>query len=166
LDNQPAELSGYGPVPADLARRIAADGVWRRILTDPASGTILDYGRTTYRPPTALADYIRARDRVCRFPTCQTPASRCDLDHQTPYPAGETKPDNLWTLCRRHHRLKDQHTGWTVVGDPTEKVTWTSPTGRTYDSYPYHYQDDDPVPIRVPEPSREIPNSADDPAPF
>jgi len=69
LDNQPAELSGYGPIPADLARRIAADGAWRRILTDPITGTILDYGRTTYRPPTALADYVRARDRVCRFPT-------------------------------------------------------------------------------------------------
>jgi len=51
LDNQPAELNGYGPIPADLARRIAADGTWRRILTEPVSGAILDYGRSTYRPP-------------------------------------------------------------------------------------------------------------------
>ena len=168
LDNQPAELSGYGPVPAELARRIAADGTWRRILTDPVSGTILDYGRTTYRPPAALADYVRSRDRVCRFPTCQRPAAQCDLDHKKPYPQGETNPDNLWTLCLRHHRLKDQHTGWTVIGNPNEKVTWTSPTGRTYESYPYQYQDDAAVIAKPPEPPPpvKITNPADDPPPF
>ncbi|MGH4019142.1 MAG: DUF222 domain-containing protein, partial [Pseudonocardiaceae bacterium] len=36
LDEQPAELAGYGPLPAHVARQLAADGVWRRILTDPA----------------------------------------------------------------------------------------------------------------------------------
>ncbi|HEX2289124.1 MAG TPA: hypothetical protein VHH53_02770, partial [Pseudonocardiaceae bacterium] len=28
LDDQPAELVGYGPIPADLAREIAAEGTW------------------------------------------------------------------------------------------------------------------------------------------
>ncbi|WP_300009964.1 DUF222 domain-containing protein, partial [Pseudonocardia sp.] len=48
-DDQPCELSGYGPIPAHLARDIATDAVWRRLLVDPASGTLLDYGRTVYR---------------------------------------------------------------------------------------------------------------------
>ena len=35
LDDDPAELTGYGPIPAEMARRIARDGTWRRLLTDP-----------------------------------------------------------------------------------------------------------------------------------
>jgi hypothetical protein len=34
LDEQPAELVGYGPIPAPLARQIAAEGTWRRLLTE------------------------------------------------------------------------------------------------------------------------------------
>jgi hypothetical protein len=55
LDELPGDLAGYGPIPAHLARQIAADpnSTWRRLLTDARSGTLLDYGRTTYRPPAA-----------------------------------------------------------------------------------------------------------------
>src|ERR1051325_9069076 len=66
----PAELVGYGSIPAPLAREIAADSVWRRLITDPLSGALLDHGRTTYRPPAALADFVRARDGHCRHPLC------------------------------------------------------------------------------------------------
>ena len=31
LDDDPCELTGYGPIPADLGRRIAANGTWRRL---------------------------------------------------------------------------------------------------------------------------------------
>lgn len=141
LDDRPAELVGHGAIPAEQARRLAADGVWRRLRTDPATGVVLDYGRTTYRPPQALADYVRARDRVCRFPTCHRPAGRADLDHQRRYRSGgSTAAGNLWALCRRHHLLKDHHPGWSVCGDPGGSVTWTSPTGRTYTSEPYDHR--------------------------
>jgi hypothetical protein len=73
LDNHPGELAGYGPITAQTARHLAADATWRRILTDPISGTVLDVGRTTYRPPQALADHVRIRDRTCRFPGCRHP---------------------------------------------------------------------------------------------
>ena len=33
------------------AREIAVEGTWRRLLTDPASGTLLDHGRTTDSHP-------------------------------------------------------------------------------------------------------------------
>jgi hypothetical protein len=85
-DDQPGDLAGYGPVPAGMARQAAAEGVWRRLVTDPITGALLDYGRTTYRPPTDLADFTRARDLTCRFPSCRQPATRCDLDHTTPTP--------------------------------------------------------------------------------
>jgi hypothetical protein len=64
-DDQPCGLTGHGPIPAEPAREIAADAVWKRPLTDPASGGLLDHGRTTHRPPRALADHVRARDLEC-----------------------------------------------------------------------------------------------------
>ena len=131
LDEQPADLAGYGPITAGEARRLAADGRWRRLLTDPATGTLLDHGRRTYPPPAALADHIRARDHTCRFPTCRQPAATADLDHTTPYPAGPTTEANLAALCRHHHRLK-HHAGWTLTQDAGATLTWTTPTGHRH----------------------------------
>jgi hypothetical protein len=139
LDDQPGELAGHGPIPATLARAIAADpdSTWRRVLTDPASGALLDVGRTSYRPPAALAEHVRARDRTCRFPGCRLTAERCDLDHLHRYPDGPTSAGNLATQCRHHHRLKHQG-GWHVHADPDTPglLHWTTPTGRTYTTRP------------------------------
>jgi hypothetical protein len=138
-DEQPGELTGYGPITANQARRIAADhsGTWRRLLTDPTTGALLDYGRTTYRPPRDLADFVIARDRTCIFPTCQRNARRCDLDHGQPFDAGGTTcPHNLHPLCRRHHRAK-HHAGWTVAHQPDGTYRWTSPTGHHYTVQPH-----------------------------
>jgi hypothetical protein len=147
--DQPGELAGYGSIPAALARRIAEDprATWHRLLTDPVDGGLLDYGRTTYRPPANLNDHVRARDVTCRFFGCQQPSDRTDLDHTQPYPAGPTSADNLGALCRTHHRLKHE-TGWTLEQDQGNFI-WTSPTGRTY--------------TRTPEPIGDVP---DDPPPF
>jgi hypothetical protein len=71
LDDQPAHLTGYGPITAETARRLAADtsGTWRRLLTDPDTGALLDISQHRYRPPQRLRDYLAARDDVCAFPT-------------------------------------------------------------------------------------------------
>jgi hypothetical protein len=45
-DDLSEDLAGYGPIPAAVARDLAAAGTWRRILTDPASGRPVDYGTT------------------------------------------------------------------------------------------------------------------------
>ncbi|MQA86404.1 MAG: DUF222 domain-containing protein [Streptosporangiales bacterium] len=143
LDNRPGELAGYGPIPAQMARELAACGTWRRLLTDPATGALLDYGRTAYRPPAALAEFVRARDVTCRFPGCRQPAWRSDLDHVIPYPHGPTAAENLGPLCRRHHDLKQQP-GWNVRRDPDGSYTWTSPTGHTYVTPPPDTHTDPP----------------------
>jgi hypothetical protein len=115
LDEQAGELAGYGPIPADVARALAADATWQRLLTDPVSGQLLDYGRNTYRPPAALADFVRARDHHCVFPGCLRSADACDIDHETPYPEGATSGDNLGCLCR-HHRVSRMRLGGSDVG--------------------------------------------------
>jgi hypothetical protein len=159
LDERPGELTGYGPIPAALARELAADGTWRRLLTDPATGALRDYGRTTYRPPAALAGHLRARDGTCRFPGCRYPAHRCDLDHTVGYPDGPTSEDNLGALCRHHHRLKHR-TDWHVSQGENATFTWTSPTGRRYTTKP------EPLAEPVPRPEPDVPPSDHDPPPF
>lgn len=139
--DSPGELAGYGPITAPTARRIAASGTWRRLLIDPASGRLLDYGRTTYQPPADLAGHIIARDRVCTFPHCAAPAHRCDIDHAVPWPAGGTDAGNCAVLCRRHHRVKT-HTRWSLARPDQHTGIWTSPSGHTYPSHPPSYGSD------------------------
>ena len=124
-------------VPAITAWALAAGGTWRRLITDPASGVVLDIGRTRYRPPAGLADLVRARDKTCVFPTCQTPASRCDIDHLTPWSeGGTTSLDNLAVLCQAHHRLK--HTpGWALTRNQASGVlSWHTPDKTVYQRHP------------------------------
>ncbi len=84
--DEPAELDGYGPIPADTARHLAAHAPsFHRILTHPETGAYLSYSRTTYRVPADLARYLRTRDGTCRFPGCARRATTCDLDHTTPW---------------------------------------------------------------------------------
>ncbi|SHH53578.1 HNH endonuclease [Jatrophihabitans endophyticus] len=109
MDDEPAELDGFGPLPASIARAIAADpsGTWQRLLTDPV-GQLVDCSRR-YRPAAPLAEFVMARDRTCRFPRCPRPARRTELDHQIPWEdGGTTTADNLECLCSRHHHLKHQ----------------------------------------------------------
>ena len=132
LAENPGQLAGYGAIPASVARELAADGKWKRFVTDPQTGNLLDYGRQSYEPPQALIDFLIARDRTCRFPGCRRSAALSDIDHaQSWETGGRTSPDNLGALCRRHHRLKT-HDGWKIESRPDGSCTWTSPLGKVY----------------------------------
>jgi hypothetical protein len=135
VGEEPGELAGYGPVPASMARRLAATASWRKVAVDPVTGTVTAIGRTPYTPSAALADLVRMRDATCRFPGCRQPARRCDLDHVVPWPDGPTTAGNLAALCRHHHRLKHQ-TRWTVRAGPDGELLWTSPAGQRYPTFP------------------------------
>ena len=137
LDDLPGELAGYGPIPADMARAIAQDGTWRRLLTDPATGTLVDRGTVTYRPGADLTAFVMARDVTCTSMGCGQPAWRCELDHREPFdpsrPADEqTTADNLDARCKHHHELKTSG-GWTVRRIPESGACeWTDPWGITF----------------------------------
>lgn len=146
-DDEPAHLGGYGPVDAGTARALAAGGVWRRLVTDPLSGAVLDLGRTRYRPTTELAEHVVARDRTCARPGCGVPAESCDLDHTLEFHArpgsdpderpalGSTGAGNLGPLCRRDHRLKTD--GGFVLRQVRPGVfEWLTPTGHRYRCVP------------------------------
>ncbi|MFD1506470.1 HNH endonuclease signature motif containing protein [Georgenia yuyongxinii] len=131
--DEPGTLHGYGPIDPATARALALGGTWRRLVTDPLSGTVLDIGQARYRPPADLAALVRARDRTCFRPGCGADADGCELDHSQAFArGGSTAYANLGAGCSIDHRLK-------TVGDfQVRQVSpgvfdWTSRrTGRTY----------------------------------
>jgi len=132
LAENPGQLSGYGAIPASVARELASDATWKRFVTDPITGNLLDFGREKYEPPQVLVDFLLARDRTCRFPGCRQPASRTDIDHAHSWESGgETSLENLGLLCRRHHRLKT-HGRWSLISNQDGSCEWTSPVGKKY----------------------------------
>ncbi|OLT06007.1 hypothetical protein BJF90_19170 [Pseudonocardia sp. CNS-004] len=164
LDEQACELAGHGPIPAELAREIAADATLKRLIYDPASGALLDHGRTTYRPPAALADFVRARDVHCRGPICGSRAIDSELDHVIPYPTGPTSAENLMSGCGHDHHAKHAP-GWHVRARPDGRIEWTTPTGHRYYSDPYDYRthhqpapESEPAPAAAPPPRHTHPH--------
>jgi hypothetical protein len=165
----PAELVGHGPVDPQLARTLAADATWRRLLTDPDDRTLLSVGTTTYRPGAVLARQVRTRDRSCRFPACDRPARGCDLDHTTPFDGltGLTAEHNLGPLCPHHHRYK--HSCPTRSPAPPRLTQpapghfrWTLATGHHYAVHPPPLLDaDDPLHRRASADVSSGPSPAD-----
>ncbi|MEV5966495.1 HNH endonuclease signature motif containing protein [Kribbella sp. NPDC051952] len=138
LDDDPAELTGYGPIPADMARRIAADGTWRRLLTDPTNGTVLEASTTRHDPGVLVTETLLARHPVCAWPGCNRTSRDCDRDHTTPFArTGTTSLTGLAPYCEYHHVIKDTPAwGWTTTSHPDGSITLTTPTGHRYTTVP------------------------------
>jgi hypothetical protein len=137
-DDKPGTLSGYGPVSAGHARELAGseDSDWYRVLTDPVTGIVVDYGRIRYRPTIPLREIVNARDQRCCALDCYVPASQSEFDHTIPFrdPQGKTAYDSTGPACSFHNKLKEL--GWTVRQLRPGHFVWVSPAGRMYDSIP------------------------------
>ena len=48
---------------------------------------------------------------TCRWPGCDKPVDKADVDHTVPYPFGPTHPSNTKHYCRMHHLIKTFHSG-------------------------------------------------------
>ena len=130
----PALLPGYGAIPPETVRALAARARLRPVINGRELGA-----EPHYRPSAALAEFVRCRELTCRFPGCDRPAEVADIDHTVPYPLGPTHPSNLKLLCRLHHLLKTFYAGpggWADRQLPDGRVIWTSPSGRTYTTKP------------------------------
>ena len=118
-------------VPADVIAELARSATLRPLVhpTDAVS-------ERGYTPSRSLADFVRCRDLTCRFPGCDKPATRCDVDHTIPYSAGgPTQASNLKSLCRLHHLIKT-FWHWRDQQLPDGTLIWTSPSGQTYVTTP------------------------------
>lgn len=94
----------HGPsMAAETARRLACDGSVVKLLEND-DGEPLNLGRKTRTISAPLRRALSARDKGCRFPGCCN-ARYLDAHHIVHWAnGGETKPANLVSLCRFHHR--------------------------------------------------------------
>ena len=131
---QVAEVEGVGPIPAEVARRLACDA--HVVLSVEArDGSILDQGRARRDPTVAQRIEIARRDKGCRFPGC-TFTEFTDVHHVRHWiRGGATNLDNLVTLCDRHHRAVHE-LGWVMRGDANAVLSFISPHGRVMKSVP------------------------------
>ncbi|NMN98250.1 HNH endonuclease signature motif containing protein [Antrihabitans stalactiti] len=132
-----------------------------------------------YRPNAETTALVRARDQHCRFPGCNVPAAKCQLDHieefdQTnPPDGGLTLPENLQCLCQLHHTLKTLKL-WRAEALPGSRIRWTSshgehfittPGGRTTAVPPAHLKPKLTI-TRNPELPAPPTTQPEEPAPF
>ena len=135
-DERVCELTTGERATLAFAAVLLCTGWARRILRDPATGTIMDMGRRTRLFTRTQRRALVYRDRGCVFPGCDRPAKFCDAHHIKPWEQGGlTDLINGVLTCRRHHLLL--HNGWDLTRNPTTGVvTVTSPNGRTFTRQP------------------------------
>ena len=110
-----AELDHVGPVPVEVARRLACDASIVRVVTAGPSEP-LDLGRMTRVPSSAQRRAVILRDRLCRFPGCDRPPAWGDVHHILHWPdGGRTDLCNLILLCRRHHTMLHSRGGFRLA---------------------------------------------------
>ncbi|HEY2198194.1 MAG TPA: DUF222 domain-containing protein, partial [Mycobacterium sp.] len=106
--NAPATVSGYGPIPAAVARDLVSGAVsdkrsraiLRRLYAHPKSGALVAMESRARLFPRGLAAFIGLRDQRCRTPYCDAPIRH--RDHARPWAgSGETSAGNGLGLCER-----------------------------------------------------------------
>jgi hypothetical protein len=131
----PGYLPGFGILPAESVRDLAKTATLKPVIVP--TGAAPDPG---YRPSAKNADFIKWRDLTCRWPGCDKPAERCDLDHTKPWPFGPTHPSNNKPYCRCHHLIKTfcgGPGGWIDEQLPDGTIVLTAPTGHIYSTEPH-----------------------------
>ncbi|NKX78304.1 DUF222 domain-containing protein [Gordonia amicalis] len=144
LNDSAAEVVGYGPVPAEVARELVSASVspdgetastLRRLYARPSDGALVTMESRSRGFPPALAHFIRLRDQRCRTPYCGAPIT--EIDHAKPHRHdGPTSEANADGICVTHNRAKEAD-GWTysvrVAGD-IRVIDVITPTGARHRS--------------------------------
>jgi len=117
------EIPGIGPIPVEVARRLAADSILSVLVTDGVDVTAVSRSDRTI--PAAVRRALIERDQVCVVPGCEV-RDALENDHVHEFGrGGPTALDNLARLCHWHHYLKThQRYRLERVGDGW---TWTPP---------------------------------------
>lgn len=137
---EPALVPGHGPIPAGIARQLAArsaragTGRLRRLYTHPETGALVALESKSRRFTGGLADFIDLRDQTCRTPWCDAPIRHHDhiSDHAA---GGPTAAGNGQGLCEACNHTK-QAPGWRAGPGPDGLIETTTPTRHSYVSYP------------------------------
>jgi hypothetical protein len=143
-DDAAAVMSGYGPIPAGVARGLVKKAVvdkrsqatLRRLYRHPKSGRLVAMESRSRLFPKGLAKFIDLRDQTCRTPYCDAPIRH--HDHAHPHRrGGRTNVGNGLGECERCNYAKESP-GWQVTAGADESGVHTAdfetPTGHRYRS--------------------------------
>jgi hypothetical protein len=141
MDDEPATVRGYGPIPADVARYLISTGQAQALATlrrlyASTDGVLVGRDSTRSRFPDGLADLLHVRDGdLCRTPWCNAPIRH--TDHIVPKSeGGPTTFRNGQGLCEACNIAKEA-IGWRArprPGPDGHAVHTTTPTGHRYTS--------------------------------
>jgi hypothetical protein len=142
--DEPAQLIGYGPVPAAVARQLVLGpsddtAMWlRRLYTAPDTGELAAMDSRRRGFAANQRHFLRIRDQHCRTPWCEAPIRH--IDHIRPAErGGPTTVVNGQGLCAACNFAK-QAPGWRVgpvcSASGVLEIAVTTPTGHTYRSRP------------------------------
>jgi hypothetical protein len=121
-----AELEFATPISARTVARLSCDCTLTRVLLGPDSAVIeVGRARRVVSGPTRRA--LDVRDRGCRWPGCDRPASWSAAHHLVHRAqGGTTELGNLVLLCHRHHRMVHED-GWQLVRTDDERLLTVPP---------------------------------------
>jgi hypothetical protein len=140
LTSHPLEILGTGAlIPAAALADLIPDAGFRRMLTDPATGHLLDLSPHIYRPSAEMGRFIQLLHVTSSGPNSTVPATDVDIDHGEPFDPGLTIRDNLHPPNRKWHNAKTVG-GWTVKQNSDRTWTWTSPHRLTHKTAPHDYR--------------------------
>ncbi len=117
-DDSPAQIPGYGPLPAGTARDLLKHAdedakAWlRRLYTHHKTGALTQVESQRRVFPRGMRRFITTRDATCRTPWCDAPIRHIDHIHDHAQ-GGTTSLSNGQGLCERCNYLK-QTPGWTT----------------------------------------------------
>jgi uncharacterized protein DUF222/HNH endonuclease len=120
------ELEEGVALAVETARRLACDGSIVELLE--LNGEVLSLGRKRRTVSPALRRALASRDRGCQFPGCDN--CRFVEAHHVKHwsQGGETKLENLVSLCRRHHRLVHER-GYSVKFRDDRRIEFVNQYG-------------------------------------
>jgi hypothetical protein len=123
---EPAHVEGFGPLPAELARRLVLDSAasgaahWlRRLYTSPKTGHLVAMESRSRCFDGGLAELLVLRDQTCRTPWCDAPVRH--RDHVVPVEdGGRTTEVNGQGLCEACNHAKEAP-GWQARPQPRRR---------------------------------------------
>jgi hypothetical protein len=135
--HEPARITGFGPIPGLLARRLvrAADKAWiRRLYTAPETGELVAMDSRSRLFPRNLRRLVVLRDQICRTPGCNAPIRHADHVRAVAR-GGSTSAANGQGLCESCNYLKESP-GWRldVISSAPHVIEITTPTGHLHHS--------------------------------
>lgn len=99
------------PISSKTVQRIACDGSITRVLLG-ADSAVIDAGRAKRVVSGGTRRLLDARDKHCRWPSCERPASWTAAHHIRHWAqGGKTDLSNMILLCRHHHWMVHEG-GW------------------------------------------------------